>query len=82
MLGIQAPPSRRTSKVAAPSFELKVKVAPVWFVIEAGLESTVVCGRVRSTVTVSVSLVVLRALSVAMTLSVQEPSAGIARETE
>ena len=33
MLGIQAPPSRRTSKVAPPSFELKVKVAPVWFVI-------------------------------------------------
>ena len=59
-----------------------MKVAPVWFVIAAGLVSIVVCGRVRSTATVSMSLVVLRALSVATTLSVQEPSAGIARETE
>ena len=48
----------------------------------AGFESTVVCGRVRSTATVSMSLVVFRALSVATTLSVHEPSAGIARETE
>ena len=68
--------------MAPPSLELKVKVAPVWLVIAAGFESIVVCGRVRSTVTVSVSLVVFRALSVATALSVQEPSAGIARETE
>ena len=51
-----------------------------WFA--AGFVSIVVCGRVRATVTVSMSLIVFRALSVATTLSVQEPSAGIARETE
>ena len=81
MPALQAPPSSRTSKVEPASSELNVKVAPVWLVSVAGFESIVVCGRVRSTVTVWTSLPVFRAASVATAFSVQVPSAAIARLT-
>src|SRR6185295_14195020 len=68
------PPSSRHWKVTPPSLALKSKVAPVALVGSAGAESIDVTGRVRSTVTLTMSSPVFEPTSVATARSAAFPS--------
>ena len=63
-----------------PSLALKSKVAPVALVGSAGAESIDVTGRVRSTVTLTMSSPVFEPTSVATARSAAFPSAGSGHE--
>jgi hypothetical protein len=71
---VQAPPSRRHSKPAPSSLELKSNVAAELELGSAGAESIVVSGIVRSMVTLTTSVPVFEPVSTATARRARLPS--------